>query len=91
VDVNRRNFISVTAKGALFLSLAPCYSSYAKEPKPTFARLAPRGVRIHPLDGLRYPQSFLDFAAGARFGSVDEAVASVQDSRLAFRVETINQ
>jgi hypothetical protein len=46
----------------------------------------PAQYQIVPRAGVRYPPSFLTFAARRRFDSLAAAVASVADRRLGFNV-----
>lgn len=41
-------------------------------------------IKIVPIDGVRYPASFLEFANRARFKTPRDAIASVRDRRLSY-------
>lgn len=41
-------------------------------------------IKISPIPGVDYPESFLKFAERARFSNPGDAIASVRDRRLAY-------
>lgn len=43
-------------------------------------------VRLLPVPGVTYPESFLNFIRKARFRSIRDAVAAIRDPRLPVRV-----
>lgn len=45
---------------------------------------AGKSVKISPIPGVDYPESFLKFASRARFSSPGDAIASVRDRRLSY-------
>jgi|AntAceMinimDraft_17_1070374.scaffolds.fasta_scaffold102152_2 hypothetical protein len=77
---SRRKFTSRLLKGSLavgvLISLPNGYGSIVS--MQTYA--------IEPIPDRHYPRSFLNYISYARFTSTAEAVASVRDSRLAYRV-----
>ena len=54
---------------------------------PVFAACQNSGsIRIQPIEGIKYPPSFLKFAARARFENPRDAVASVRNRNLPFEL-----
>lgn len=77
----RRHFITTLAKGIGGISivgLAPLSALAASQ--------TGKGVRIQAIPGRDYPTGFLRFIEKARFDTPAEAVASVRDRRLAYKL-----
>lgn len=75
---SRRQFLGWATKMSLYLgtiSLLRGSKSQIQEAK---------SVKIKPIEGRTYPESFLKFIQTARFDTPAEAISSVQDSRLAY-------
>ena len=77
MDLGRRNVIKMTLAlaGAAVLSKLPLSAEVQSSKKC---------IRIVPIPGTKYPESFLSFAARARFSNPRDAIASVRDRRLTY-------
>ncbi|GEM_PF-5225062 len=76
----RREFIRTTSKVALGIGVSMVTI-------PILQNASEAGMfRIEPIPGRQYPDGFLLYIQQARFNSVTEAVESVFDSRLAYKV-----
>lgn len=76
MDLSRRQVlkISLAVAGSCFLSKLPLFAAESSNPC----------IKIVPIEGVRYPASFLEFAKRARFKTPRDAIASVRDRRLSY-------
>lgn len=87
--ISRRDFGVMVAKGVGLSVLVTSHGSFSNAGKFLSENPTEAKIKISTIEGVRYPASFLRFVKHARFDSSEDAIASVQDGRIAYRLEIV--
>lgn len=80
--MNRRKFVTI-GLGAVGVSLVGGLV------ETNVIRVSRGMIRLHPVDGVAYSESFIRFMERAKFDSVRDAIASIRDRSVPVRIVNI--